>query len=178
MKTTNYLNLKKPEGADFYNIEDSNYNMDIIDRKAKTLDDKIKSIEDQSGQTGGEIAEINKSVASNTQSIAALSGELSTAKQDVQTIKTAASTHYVKKTNLTVQLSAWTASSYSDWPFKASITINGCTADHVCDVIFNAEQISMGIFAQFAETSADRVTIFAEEKPDAAITIPVIELRK
>ena len=105
-------------------------------------------------------------------------GELSTVKQDVQKIKTNAAAHYVKKTNLTVQLSAWTASTYSDWPFKASITLNGCTADHVCDVIFNAEQISMGIFAQFAETSTDRVTIFAEEKPDAAITIPVIELRK
>lgn len=104
--------------------------------------------------------------------------ELKAVKEDAQEIKTAASTHYFKKTNLTVQPSAWIASSYSDWPFKASITINECTADHVCDVIFNAEQISMGIFAQFAETSTGEVTIFAEEKPDAAITIPVIELRK
>lgn len=104
--------------------------------------------------------------------------ELKATKQDIQKIKAAASTHYVKNTNLTVPLSAWTSSSYNDWSFKASIAINGCTADHVCDVIFNAEQISMGIFAQFAETSADRVTIFAKEKPDAAITIPVIELRK
>lgn len=46
MKTTNYLNLKKPEGTDFYDVEDNNSNMDVLDVKAKAIDDKIKSIED------------------------------------------------------------------------------------------------------------------------------------
>lgn len=178
MKTTNYLNLKKPEGTDFYNIEDNNSNMDTLDEKAKTVDEKIKSIEDKSDQDDRELLEINRKIDENAQGINSLNEEINLVKSDVQKVKNDVAAHYVKKTNLSVPLASWSASSYADWPFKASIAINGCTADHVCDVIFNLEQISMGIFAQFAETSAGEVTIFAEEKPDAAITIPVIELRK
>lgn len=178
MKTTNYLNLKKPEGTDFYDVEDNNSNMDALDAKAKTVDEKIKSIEDKSGQVDGELIEINRKIVGNAQNINSLSEGINLVKSDVQKVKSDAAAHYVKKANLSVPLAFWSASPYADWPFKADVSISGCTADHVCDVIFNAEQISMGIFAQFAETSADRVTIFAAEKPDAAITIPVIELRK
>lgn len=39
--TTNY-NLKKPDGTDFYNIEDFNSNTDIIDEQLKTLSDSIE----------------------------------------------------------------------------------------------------------------------------------------
>lgn len=31
MNTTTNLGLKKPEGSDLYNVEDMNYNSDIID---------------------------------------------------------------------------------------------------------------------------------------------------
>lgn len=42
--TTNY-NLKKPDGTDFYNIEDSNSNFDIIDEQLKAAYDAIKDNE-------------------------------------------------------------------------------------------------------------------------------------
>lgn len=41
--TTNY-NLKKPEGTDFYNIENENDNMDIIDAELKEHDDAISEL--------------------------------------------------------------------------------------------------------------------------------------
>ena len=86
--------------------------------------------------------------------------------------------HYLKQLNSSVPVSAWTSSSYTDWPYKADITFTNCTAGYICDVMFSPEQISDGIYAPFAEASAGKVTIFAEEIPSSAIIIPAIELRK
>ena len=37
MKTTENYKLKKPDADDFYNIDDQNENMDIIDAKLATM---------------------------------------------------------------------------------------------------------------------------------------------
>lgn len=44
MQNTTYYNLKKPEGTDFYNIENENDNMDIIDAELKEHDDAISEL--------------------------------------------------------------------------------------------------------------------------------------
>ncbi|WP_055667265.1 pyocin knob domain-containing protein [Desnuesiella massiliensis] len=44
MKTTANYGLKKPEGTDVVNIEDLNYNADIIDQKIKEVDNKASNI--------------------------------------------------------------------------------------------------------------------------------------
>ncbi|WP_315117802.1 hypothetical protein [uncultured Clostridium sp.] len=44
MKTTINYGLKKPEGTDVVNIEDLNYNADIIDQKIKEVDTKASNI--------------------------------------------------------------------------------------------------------------------------------------
>lgn len=177
MELTPIYKLKKPGYGDLVDVGVINENSDTIDVALSNKTDKVPGKTLSSNDYTNEDKTKVAGIPDNPKYTDTLYDD-SKLVERVERVEAAASTHYVKKTNLTVQLSAWTASSYSDWPFKASIKINGCTADYVCDVIFNAEQISMGIFAQFAETSADRVTIFAEEKPDAAITIPVIELRK
>lgn len=41
MKNTTHYNLKKPESADYYNVEDQNTNMDIIDEEISNKVDKI-----------------------------------------------------------------------------------------------------------------------------------------
>jgi len=42
MKTTEYLNLKKPDQVDYYNVDDFNGNMDIVDKLAlKVASDAI-----------------------------------------------------------------------------------------------------------------------------------------
>lgn len=41
MKNTTNYNLKKPESADYYNVEDQNTNMDIIDAEISNKVDKI-----------------------------------------------------------------------------------------------------------------------------------------
>jgi len=42
--TANY-NLKKPLPNEYYNVEDQNNNMDIIDQKLKEIEDKVENIE-------------------------------------------------------------------------------------------------------------------------------------
>lgn len=49
--TSNY-NLKKPLPEEFYNIEDHNGNMDIIDAQLKQLSDNGGSVKSVNGQTG------------------------------------------------------------------------------------------------------------------------------
>lgn len=43
MKETTNLKLKKPDLNDFYNVEDFNYNSDIIDRSIKEVKDTAES---------------------------------------------------------------------------------------------------------------------------------------
>ncbi len=45
METSNNFKLKKPSPADFYNIEDQNENMDIIDQELKILNDSKAAVD-------------------------------------------------------------------------------------------------------------------------------------
>lgn len=44
MNTTINYSLKKPEGTDIVNIDDLNYNMDVLDTKLKEVDNKASNI--------------------------------------------------------------------------------------------------------------------------------------
>lgn len=44
MKYTEKLGLKKPDQTDFYNVEDSNYNMDKIDTEITTVKSSIEKV--------------------------------------------------------------------------------------------------------------------------------------
>ena len=44
MRLTANYSLKKPEGSDVVNIDDINYNTDIIDTKIKSVEDNISSL--------------------------------------------------------------------------------------------------------------------------------------
>ena len=82
-------------------------------------------------------------------------------------------------TNVSVATSAWTSSTtYSDYPYQASITVSGCTSSHVPEVVFSPSDASSGIFAPVCSSSTNTVTIYATEKPSAAITILTVECRK
>ena len=45
MKLTTNYGLKKPEGSDVVNIDDFNYNADILDSKIKEVSSSIESLE-------------------------------------------------------------------------------------------------------------------------------------
>ena len=47
MKLTTNYSLKKPEGSDVVNIEDFNYNSDILDNKLKLVDADLSSLKNK-----------------------------------------------------------------------------------------------------------------------------------
>ena len=84
----------------------------------------------------------------------------------------------IVKSNVSVPTSAWTSSTtYSDYPFRASVSISGVTTSYVPEVIFNMTDATGGNFAPVCETYNGGVYIYAKEKPTTTITIPTIECR-
>ena len=85
----------------------------------------------------------------------------------------------IVKSNVSVATSAWASdTTYTDYPYRASIPITGCTANHIPEVVFSLTDAISGTFSPVAETYAGGVYIYASEKPSAAITIPTIKLTK
>ena len=85
----------------------------------------------------------------------------------------------IVKSNVSVPTSAWTSSTtYSDYPYQASITVSGCTSNHVPEVVFSPTDASSGTFAPVCSSTTNAVIIYATEKPSAAITILTIECRQ
>ena len=81
--------------------------------------------------------------------------------------------------NVAVETSAWASdTTYESYPYRASVAITDCTADHVPDVTFSLEDVSKGNLAPLAETYAGGIYIYAKEKPSAQITVPTILLIK
>lgn len=85
----------------------------------------------------------------------------------------------IVKSNVSVATSAWVSSTtYSDYPYQASITVSGCTSNHVPEVVFSPTDTSSGIFAPVCSSTTNAVIIYATEKPSAAITVLTVECRK
>lgn len=51
MKLTNFFKLKKPDGSDFYDVENFNYNADVIDEELEKVNSAIGQIATQKGHT-------------------------------------------------------------------------------------------------------------------------------
>ena len=80
--------------------------------------------------------------------------------------------------NVSISTSAWVSNTtYSDYPFRASVSISSVTTSYVPEVIFNMTDATGGNFAPVCETYNGGVYIYAKEKPTATVTIPVIECR-
>lgn len=64
--------------------------------------------------------------------------------------------------------------TYADAPYRASVALNGVTANMVPQVIYSLEQSMSGKYAQVAETYAGGVYLYGAEA--GTITIPSIVL--
>ena len=83
------------------------------------------------------------------------------------------------QSNISVPTSAWlTDTTYTDYPFRASIPIDDCTANHIPEVTFALSDATSGNLAPIAETYDGGVYIYAAEVPSEAMTIPTIKLTK
>ena len=78
-------------------------------------------------------------------------------------------------TSVSVAASAWgNDSTYGAYPFAATITAAGVTAEHVPEVNYGETEATSGDFAPVASSGSGTVKIYAAVKPTAAITIPSI----
>ncbi|MBO7731921.1 MAG: hypothetical protein J6S67_05195 [Methanobrevibacter sp.] len=74
-----------------------------------------------------------------------------------------------------VAVADWQAdATYSGFSYKAEISMPGVTADYSPDVRFDFDDINSGLFAPVADAGTDKVIIYANAVPAAAVTIPVI----
>ena len=77
--------------------------------------------------------------------------------------------------NVSVATSTWTSdTTYTDYPYKATITCSGVTANHVPTVNFCLDDATSGNYAPIALSGTNTVTIYATGIPESAITIPSI----
>ena len=83
--------------------------------------------------------------------------------------------------NATVETTDWVDESdqggtptYTDYPYRADITVADMTSDYSPDVRFDYTEITAGIYAPVAECDTNVIKIYASEVPSADITIPTI----
>lgn len=87
-------------------------------------------------------------------------------------------TSIIVKNNVSLKTSAWSPdTTYEDYPYRASVSIDGCTAKHIPEVTFSLVDSTSGNLAPIAETYDGGVYIYASERP-ADMTIPTIKLVK
>ena len=77
--------------------------------------------------------------------------------------------------NVQIPSSAWTQTdTYEDYPFSATATVTGMTADMIPEVVFALTDAISGAFAPVAASTVDGVAIYAAEQPAETLTVPTI----
>ena len=85
----------------------------------------------------------------------------------------------IVQNNVSVSTSAWASdTTYMEYPYKATIPITGCTANHIPEVTFNLADATSGNFAPVTDSYDGGIYIYAKEQPTATLTIPTIKLTK
>lgn len=84
----------------------------------------------------------------------------------------ASSTQYQ---NVSVTFSAQSPADFSDYPYMASYSVTGLTADMYATVTFSEAQVSSGQYAPFCQTVAGAVRLYAKSAVGAQ-TIPTISV--
>ena len=98
------------------------------------------------------------------------------------TAATAAATYQTKRitfTNTSVAANAWTQQAtptYAEFPYRAAITLSGCTAAMYPDVTLAVDDANSGEYAPVAESYSGGIYLYARSARTAAITIPTIVL--
>lgn len=79
--------------------------------------------------------------------------------------------------NVSVAASAFADdTTYADFPFRASIALEGALASMHPEVVFGVAEAMSGNYAPVAESHDGGVYIYTAEMPEATVTIPTIVL--
>lgn len=64
--------------------------------------------------------------------------------------------------------------TYTDYPYRAAITVNGVTTDMIPEIIFDVSDATSGNYSPVAQTYNGGVYIYAASPPDNNLIIPTI----
>lgn len=118
------------------------------------LTTKINSISTTLGQTTSQVTSLSQSVSKLSSSVYVL-------------------------TNVSVATTAWTSSAtFSGFAYQASIPFPNVTSQYMAIVSFSPSDAMNGNLAPVAVSGANIVTIYAKQKPSAALSIPSIAALK
>lgn len=121
---------------------------------------------------------VTESVAIDTTTMQAQFEALLSAIQETLAQIEGGSAYELKKlsfSNTSVAAASFVAdSTYTDFPYRASVPLTGVTSSMTPEVVFGVTEAMSGTFAPVAETYNGGVYIYAAEVPNAAITIPTI----
>ena len=77
--------------------------------------------------------------------------------------------------NASVPVSNFVAdTTYEDYPFRATVPLVGVLESMIPEVIFSLADATSGLFAPIAESFNGGVYLYASDKPEGNITVPVI----
>ena len=98
MRLTTNLGLKKPEGTDVVNIDDFNYNADILDAKVKEISNKLSSISINAKNTsfdnssnGMAATNVQDAIEENKESIQTANRNISSLQSNVSALQSSVS---------------------------------------------------------------------------------------
>lgn len=78
-------------------------------------------------------------------------------------------------TNTAVSASSFTGdTTYTDYPFRASVPLDGVIQSMIPEVVFSLADSTGGLFAPIAESYNGGVYLYAASAPESDITIPTI----
>lgn len=199
METTPNYNLKKPASNDYYNIQDHNDNMDIIDAELKKLDQKEVPVTSVNGKTGDVVltaadvgaetpegaqekadAALNSAKQYTDQEVGEVAQELAAHKADNATLNQLG---HVNHAVLTATLdTSWSGASA---PYTKTITVNGILSTDVpfIDIVMSgtyatdtARQEAWGYIYR-AVTANNAITFYATDKPTVSLPLQIKVVR-
>lgn len=173
METTDKYGLRLPAGNENADVEDLNYNAEKIDmllREAIIKDAEASNTIAQTDYFG-----LVKS--DNSFKKVAFSKIVEKAKETMGGVNTKT----VRASNIAVPLSAWSQESsptVADYPWKAEITVSGIDSTYKPNNLVSLTDGFMDLLYEFANTSTNKLILYASEKPATAATIDSVDFVK
>ena len=79
-----------------------------------------------------------------------------------------------KLTNQTYALTWTSDSTYTNYPYKAVLSVSGVSATDYIDMVLSPDDVDSGEFASVADSGASTITIWSNSNTRSTITIPTI----
>ena len=148
----------------------------FVDGQAPPLSaDNMNDLAGAVSENDANLGTLQTTVKGLGESVGTLQSQMMTVSSSISNLNGAV---YTLK-NATVATTAWVASTaFSGFAYQANVSFSGITNQYVPLVTFSPADAMSGNYAPIAVAGTGWVTIYAQTKPGAALTIPSIVVLK